>query len=182
MFTARVSPAVAFYLDALLDEQLDDGNMYRCISAFVSAWQWCIAVAVVCVERGCSAVLWTPVLTHQQSSTLTVLSLLSQDCHSHAGRCALFIDVVHRCLQFHTHVQVQAGYWAGTYTGQQLSGGAGMPCSSPVTTLNVGGYSLAFAAVCWYNYRKLESMRPPKSGERSSGKSGEAAPLIGSKV
>ncbi|KAL6769247.1 MOT20A [Auxenochlorella protothecoides x Auxenochlorella symbiontica] len=30
---------------------------------------------------------------------------------------------------------------------------------SPVTAVNLGGYALAFAAVCWYNVQKLNAMR-----------------------
>lgn len=33
------------------------------------------------------------------------------------------------------------------------------PRRAPVTGLNLGGYSIAFGAVCWYNYTKLQSMK-----------------------
>ena len=38
--------------------------------------------------------------------------------------------------------------------------------ASPITPLNLGGYFIAFLAVCMYNYRKLQSMKkgpPPAS-------------------
>eukprot|EP00891_Asterochloris_glomerata_P000641 jgi/Astpho2/641/Aster-04482 len=30
---------------------------------------------------------------------------------------------------------------------------------SPVTSINLGGYGIAFGGVCWYNYRKLQGMK-----------------------
>jgi hypothetical protein len=36
------------------------------------------------------------------------------------------------------------------------------PCRAPVTALNLEGYGLAFAAVCWYNYQKLIAMQTAK--------------------
>lgn len=34
---------------------------------------------------------------------------------------------------------------------------------APVTPLNLAGYSIAFGAVCWYNYSKLQSMKAQQS-------------------
>jgi hypothetical protein len=39
-----------------------------------------------------------------------------------------------------------------------LHGAALPPCRSVVTQLNLVGYSVAFAAVCWYNYQKLQAV------------------------
>ncbi|GAB4816833.1 hypothetical protein N2152v2_003879 [Parachlorella kessleri] len=35
---------------------------------------------------------------------------------------------------------------------------------APVTGLNLAGYSVAFGAVCWYNYTKLQSMKAASAG------------------
>jgi hypothetical protein len=37
---------------------------------------------------------------------------------------------------------------------------------APVTALNLAGYSVAFAAVCWYNYTKLQSMKQAQAGSQ----------------
>ena len=37
-----------------------------------------------------------------------------------------------------------------------------LACRAPVTALNLEGYGLAFAAVCWYNYQKLVGMQTAK--------------------
>ncbi|EIE22024.1 plastidic phosphate translocator-like protein [Coccomyxa subellipsoidea C-169] len=59
-----------------------------------------------------------------------------------------------------------------------------------VTRINLGGYSLAFAGVCWYNYKKLQGMKARTAAaaaqqkadlERHPGEmtNGEKAPLMG---
>lgn len=42
-------------------------------------------------------------------------------------------------------------------------------CSAPVTALNLEGYGLAFAAVCWYNYTKLQAMTTGKEAQPEVG-------------
>lgn len=40
---------------------------------------------------------------------------------------------------------------------------------APVTSLQFFGYGIAFAGVCWYNYQKIQAMKPasgPKPEER----------------
>ena len=50
---------------------------------------------------------------------------------------------------------------------------------SAVTALNLGGYLLAFLAVCWYNYRKLQDMKAAAAlaPVRSEQQLAESAPL-----
>jgi hypothetical protein len=59
-----------------------------------------------------------------------------------------------------------------------------------VTKINLGGYSLAFVGVCWYNYKKLQGMKARTTAaaaqqkadlERHAGEmtNGEKAPLMG---
>lgn len=47
-------------------------------------------------------------------------------------------------------------------------------CRSPVSPLNLGGYVVAFLAVCLYNYRKLTEMQKAKDAAALQPKS--AAP------
>jgi len=53
--------------------------------------------------------------------------------------------------------------------------------TSPVTVLNLAGYSVAFLGVCWYNYQKLNAAKAKavsaKSGEsKSASKADEESP------
>jgi hypothetical protein len=32
-------------------------------------------------------------------------------------------------------------------------------CRSPITSLQLGGYAVAFLGVCWYNYQKIQQMK-----------------------
>ena len=52
---------------------------------------------------------------------------------------------------------------AGVVKDWMLIGLSVLMYASPVTPLNLGGYFVAFLAVCMYNYRKLQSMKkgPP---------------------
>ena len=55
---------------------------------------------------------------------------------------------------------------AGVVKDWMLIGLSVLMYASPVTPLNLGGYFIAFLAVCMYNYRKLQSMKkgpPPVS-------------------
>ena len=48
---------------------------------------------------------------------------------------------------------------AGVVKDWMLIGLSVLMYASPVTPLNLGGYFIAFLAVCMYNYRKLQSMK-----------------------
>ena len=48
---------------------------------------------------------------------------------------------------------------AGVVKDWMLIGLSVVMYASPVTPLNLGGYFIAFLAVCLYNYRKLQSMK-----------------------
>lgn len=50
---------------------------------------------------------------------------------------------------------------AGVVKDWMLIGLSVLMYASPVTPLNLGGYFIAFLAVCMYNYRKLQSMKKP---------------------
>eukprot|EP00898_Chlorokybus_atmophyticus_P005990 jgi/Chlat1/6392/Chrsp44S05840 len=45
---------------------------------------------------------------------------------------------------------------------------------APVTPLNLIGYSLAFAAVCWYNYQKLQAMKSRELAKATQKDEGDA--------
>eukprot|EP00884_Botryococcus_braunii_P014630 jgi/Botrbrau1/23168/Bobra.0041s0019.1 len=69
---------------------------------------------------------------------------------------------------------------AGVVKDWMLIGLSALLYHSPVTQLNIIGYTVAFAAVCWYNYRKIKGMQ--KAAERTSPKQGESSPLLSSKA
>ena len=56
------------------------------------------------------------------------------------------------------------------------------PRRSPITSVQLGGYAVAFLGVCWYNYQKIQQMKAaaqlrPGSGEAQ--KQQESKPLLG---
>lgn len=74
---------------------------------------------------------------------------------------------------------------AGVVKDWMLIGLSVLMYASPVTPLNLGGYFIAFLAVCLYNYRKLQSMKkaPPVASkdELQSASDPELRPLNASK-
>lgn len=74
---------------------------------------------------------------------------------------------------------------AGVVKDWMLIGLSVLMYASPVTPLNLGGYFIAFLAVCMYNYRKLQSMKkvPPVASkdELQSASDPELRPLNTSK-
>ncbi len=49
---------------------------------------------------------------------------------------------------------------------------------SPVTRLQIAGYGLAFAGVCWYNYQKLHAAAAPGPTSPSPKTDEEKQPFI----
>jgi hypothetical protein len=49
------------------------------------------------------------------------------------------------------------------------------PRRSPVTSLQLGGYAVAFLGVCWYNYQKIQAAKGPA---RPDSRAGESKPLL----
>lgn len=47
-----------------------------------------------------------------------------------------------------------------------------------VTSINLGGYLLAFLGVCWYNYTKLQSMKAKQASQAQQQKDAERADVI----
>lgn len=39
-----------------------------------------------------------------------------------------------------------------------------------VTSINLGGYLIAFGGVCWYNYQKLQSMKARQAAQAAAQK------------
>ena len=39
-----------------------------------------------------------------------------------------------------------------------------------VTSVNLGGYLIAFGGVCWYNYQKLQSMKARQAAQAAAQK------------
>lgn len=70
---------------------------------------------------------------------------------------------------------------AGVVKDWMLIGLSVLMYASPVTPLNLGGYFIAFLAVCLYNYRKLQSMKKappvPSKDELQSASDPELRPL-----
>lgn len=53
---------------------------------------------------------------------------------------------------------------------------------SPVSSLQLFGYGIAFLGVCWYNYQKFQSMKPAQQQPTTPSKDdlpGERETLIG---
>ena len=65
--------------------------------------------------------------------------------------CVVCIEFVFGCITAGHHVHASV-----------LVPPACSPFRAPVTALNLEGYGLAFAAVCWYNYQKLIAMQTAK--------------------
>ncbi len=47
-----------------------------------------------------------------------------------------------------------------------------------MTTLNLAGYFLAFLAVCWYNYSKLQGMKEKAAQQASNALVDDSQPLL----
>jgi hypothetical protein len=70
---------------------------------------------------------------------------------------------------------------AGVVKDWMLIGLSVLMYASPVTPLNLGGYFVAFLAVCWYNYRKLQAMRKqpaPVATDSQPKDAAQARPLL----
>jgi hypothetical protein len=75
---------------------------------------------------------------------------------------------------------------AGVVKDWMLIGLSVLIFHSAVSSLNLFGYIIAFLAVCWYNYQKLQAMKgssppSPPRGSRASSNAGspdEKTPLV----
>ena len=43
-------------------------------------------------------------------------------------------------------------------------------CAVQVTSVNLGGYLIAFGGVCWYNYKKLQAMKARQAAQAAAQK------------
>ena len=45
-----------------------------------------------------------------------------------------------------------------------------LPYAVQVTSVNLGGYLIAFGGVCWYNYKKLQAMKARQAAQAAAQK------------